>query len=384
MLRRDRLTAAILLVGTLAGWPVPASADETFYPALGHLQTHYDERFPGASFTSEPRAVAGCGDARYLETDALRTPGVGPLVFDHGERRRHSVLLLHGLSDSAWFMCGLAKRLFAAGANVVLTLQTGHGRKEPLPEAHRDDLLAAWQEDGLAGLAFARARGEVATVGGMSMGGVLAVRLWTLQPEAIEGGLMLFSAAFDFSPMLKVAAACSGTAAERSAPWTGWHRWCFEVLADGSRRLERNAEWVGKNPYRNHFSNYGALILGLMRRETLQALETRPFDVPLFIAHSLADTTAPIEGVEALAERHVAPGSVTWMLIDDVRRANCRQLESNCIDPAPQRTACGVPHASVVVEEPILAPDSGAVCEVADPLFDALADATVDFVFTDR
>jgi alpha-beta hydrolase superfamily lysophospholipase len=358
----------------------PGARAADFAEGLDRLEAHYAERLAEAAFTPVPEAVEGCGDARFLRTDALRRPATGPLVYDHGEVRDDAVVLFHGLSDSPWFMCGIAQRLFDAGANVVVALLTGHGRTEPFPEVHRDDLIRAWEEDARAALAFARTRGNRVSVGGMSLGGVLAVRAWTLEPEAVTGGLMLFSAAFDFSPGLRLAARCVGTAEERAAWWTIGRRACHALLANGTRWWERDVAWTAGNPYRNFFSAYAALKLGELRRTTLAALDARPLDVPMLVAHSVADTVSPIAGVDALAAGHLRPDRVLRVTIDDERPENCRVLLSDCVRPAPVVAACGVPHASLTLPAPIRQARTGAVCEVANPRFSTVADAAVAFV----
>ncbi|MFW5832827.1 MAG: alpha/beta hydrolase [Pseudomonadota bacterium] len=366
----------LLLVLLLA----PAARAADFAEALGRLEAHYAERLPGAAFTPVAEAVDDCGDAHYLRTDALRRPAAGPLVFDHGEVRKDAILLFHGLSDSPWFMCGIAQRLHDAGANVVVALLTGHGRTEPFPEVHRDDLIGAWEEDARAALAFARTRGDRVSIGGMSLGGVLAVRTWTLAPADVSGGVMLFSAAFDFSLGLQLAAGCVGTAEERRAWWAVARRACHAFLTRATRWWERDVAWQTGNPYRNFFSAYAALRLGELRRETLAALDARPLDAPLLVAHSAADIVSPIAGVEGLIAGHLHPDRVSRVTIDDERPENCRVLQSDCVRPAPVVAACGLPHASLTLAVPIREALSGAVCEVANPRFDTVADAAVAFV----
>ncbi len=357
---------------------LPAAAAD-LDAALDALAAHYGERFPGAIFTGGLEPVAGCGDARRLETEGLLGPSTGPLVFDHGEVREHAVVLTHGLSDSPFFLCALALRLYEAGANVVLPLLTGHGRSAVLPEGNSDDLVLAWQQDALAGLEFAAQRGERVSTGGLSTGGVLAAWLWTERPETVDGGILLFSAAFDFSTRLRLAAACAGTPAERDpGPW--WRRWCYDFLADRARSAEASWIWTLVNPYRIAFSEFQALHLGFLRRETVRRLETQPLSAPLFVAHSVADQTAPIAGVDALVAGHAAPERVVRMTLDDTRRANCRELMGDCSAAAPPAAACGIPHSSVVLQSPIRAPGNGAICEVANPLFDAMAEAAVAFL----
>ena len=372
--RACRSVVVALSLGILGVTQSNAAADE-LATALDAFRAHYAERFDGASFVRG--TVEGCGDVLHLDTSALRRPATGPMVLDHGARQRDAVVLIHGLSDSPFFLCALARSLYEAGANVVLPLLSGQGRAEPWPEVHDPATTQRWQADAMAALDFARQRGDRVSVGGLSTGGVLSTWLWTQRPEAVNGGILLFSAAFDFATPLKLAAGCAGTEAERAR--SRLRRWCYGLLADRVKAAEVDGPWTTANPYRTTFSYFQALHLGLLRRETLQALAQRPLTAPLFVAHSVADETAPIAGIEALVAAHLRPERITRFTIDDVRRANCRELASDCTTPAPAAAACGVQQASLVLAEPITAV-GGAVCEPANPLFGDMAAAAAAFV----
>ncbi len=371
-MRRLALLAALLFA------PLAPAGAEPFEAALRDFAATHAGDLGAAAFTAGP--VAGCGEAWHLDSSALADPASGPLVLDHGEPRADVVVLFHGLSDSPFFMCGLARAFFAAGANVVLPLLTGHGLADPLPTAHAPELAERWKADAEAALAFAETRGARVSTGGLSTGGVLAVWLERRQPRRVDGGVFLFSAAFDFARRLQLAASCSGTVAERAR--NPLRRWCRAVLVPLVQAAERGATWRGRNPFRMRFSEYGALELGLLRRATLQALAERPLEAPLFIAHSAADTVAPIAGVDRLAATHAAPARITRFVVDDERGANCRELASDCERPAGLTPPCGVPHAGLVLAEPIR-PDGaaeGPICEVANPEFGTMAAAAVAFL----
>lgn len=344
----------------------PAEA-EPLDAALADFARSYEDRLgPGGFARAE---LPGCGAVWHHTSAALAAPATGPLVLDHGAPARDVVVLFHGLSDSPFFLCAVARELHAAGANVVLPLLTGHGLAQPLPDAHGDDLSSRWMADAEAALDFAATRGARVSAGGLSTGGVLAVWLWTQKPETVDGGLFLFSAAFDFATRLKLAAGCAGTTAERQR--SVLRRWCYGALSGWARRGERDGAWRWQNTFRQRLSEYGALHLGILRRATLQALAERPLTAPVFIAHSVADTIAPIGGVDALVADRAGRGEVVRVTVDDTRRANCRELASDCITPAPVATACGIPHASLVLADPVR-PDGaaeGPVCEPANPQF---------------
>jgi len=372
--RLDALLAFLLLCLPLTAAAAPLE------DGLAAFAAAHADRLGEVAFVEGP--VTGCGEAWHLESEALERPATGPLVLDHGEPRDDAVVLVHGLSDSPFFMCALARAFFEAGANVVLPLLSGHGLAEPLPGAHAANLAERWKADGAAALAFARTRGERVSAGGLSTGGVLAVWLRTHRPEQVDGGVMLFSAAFDFATKLKLAARCSGSAEARAR--NPLRRWCHAALVGFAQAADRDGPWRWRNPYRTRLSEYGALQLGLLRRATLDAVARRPLDAPLFVAHSLDDRVAPIAGIERLTSRHAAPTRIARFLIDDSRAENCRALDSHCVSAARTTPPCGLAHASVVLATPIR-PDgaaTGPICEVANPRFDEMAARAVAFLQT--
>ncbi len=355
----------------------PGEARADLQDDLASFAQAYAPRFGEVRFVDDD--IAGCGEAHALDSAALRDPATGPVVLDHGDVRENAIVLIHGLSDSPFFLCALARALFEAGANVVLPLLTGHGRVQPSAEAHVPELAERWKVDAEAALAFAERRGKRVSVGGLSTGGLLAVWLWAQTPDRIDGGLLLFSGAFDFERRLKLAAACAGTAMERQN--NVLRRWCNNRLVAMTQSADEEATWNRTSPYRDLLTDYGALQLGLLRRSTLQALDGRRFDPPLLIAHSIHDDATPIAGVDALAARHEAPALVERFTIDDVREANCLPVTDDCTMATPPEHGCGLPHASVVLAAPLRAKSADApVCEPANPVFEEMAAAAVAFI----
>lgn len=370
------LCAAWSVVFGLGAVPPAAADDVNFKAELEAYAQTYEPRLPGLAFVDGN--LPDCGRVWHADDDRLHAPATGPMVMDHGEVRDDVVILFHGLSDSPWFLCAIARAFFDAGANVVMPLSSGHGLATPLPGAYAPDLAERWKEDALNTFAFASTRGRRISAGGLSTGGLLAVWLWE-ETRALNGGIFLFSAAFDFHPMLRIAAGCVGTVAERQN--NVLRRWCHSALSAGVKWAERDVIWHGRNPYRQYFSLYGAMELGVLRRTVLGLLGDRPFDPPLFIAHSIDDTTAPIRGVQYLAAAHTGPLEVAWFPIDDVGEAQCPTLGRDCDTPLEPQTACPVPHASVPLLTPVYqdAVAGGPICEPANPTFPQMIQAMLDF-----
>ncbi len=118
--------------------------------------------------------------------------------------------------------------------------------------------------------------------------------------------------------------------------------------------LDKNKPLIGDHPYRYAAMDLdGAQELGELIKETdelLRKFEREPFAKRVFAAHSESDETANITGIEAL-QRVSQPGPFEFFRIAE---------------------SVGVPHASVVLKEPIRAPGAAASdepLEKENPLF---------------
>jgi carboxylesterase len=92
----------------------------------------------------------------------------------------HGALVIHGFTGNPQSLRGLAKALHGAGYAVELPLLPGHGTSV-------DDMMetgwADWSDAAEAAYADLAARGDKVVVGGLSMGGALALWLAAHHPE---------------------------------------------------------------------------------------------------------------------------------------------------------------------------------------------------------
>ena len=113
-----------------------------------------------------------------------------PTAHLHPTRTKYSVLLIHGLNDSAFYMDDIAELLHKQGFNVLTILLQGHG-------TDTKDMLKVtaeqWRSDVTQGLQMASLIGEKILVGGFSLGGALAIDATFRSPNI--HGLLLFSPA---------------------------------------------------------------------------------------------------------------------------------------------------------------------------------------------
>lgn len=227
----------------------------------------------------------------------LRNEGNAPFML-YGDTPSDKVaVLVHGLSDSPFFMKEIARIVHAQGYTVLVPLLPGHGLRDADDDMEDWDLAERWQLHIDDVMAIAHSMGETVIAGGFSTGGALVVQQALEEPESIDA-LMLFSGAM----------ALTDNAESMSRIWG------IKLLArviDGSYRTH------GPNPYK-YPSVAGFAGLELMDiiddiRDKFEAGSS--IKVPLFAAHSQADNTTPIRGVENLMLH--ASGDNTFFVIDE-------------------------------------------------------------------
>ena len=126
-------------------------------------------------------------------------PGAGPVALD-GPPGSAGVLLLHGLTGSPAAWRPIARDLAAAGLTVRVPLLPGHGTR------WQDANRTTWHDwYAAADTAFRQllARGGPVVVGGLSMGGALALRLAEQRGAAVAGLVLVNPAIASADPRLR-------------------------------------------------------------------------------------------------------------------------------------------------------------------------------------
>ncbi|MEN8261619.1 MAG: alpha/beta fold hydrolase, partial [Pseudomonadota bacterium] len=123
----------------------------------------------------------------------------------HPVRTEYSVLLVHGINDSAYYMADVGELLYRNGFNVITVLLPGHG-------TNTKDMLNVkaeqWRSEVELGLKMASLVGKKIMLGGFSLGGALAIDA-VLRHQDIHG-LLLFSPAIRLRSYDSIAAlACA-------------------------------------------------------------------------------------------------------------------------------------------------------------------------------
>lgn len=118
------------------------------------------------------QAVGQFQDYIASKRQGIKNDGNLPFILTHGRRTEHAVLMVHGLTDSPYYVKALADIFYEEGFNVLGILLAGHGtRPEDLLEVN----LQEWRNDVEWGLRIAEHMGEQVSLAGFSTGGALVL-----------------------------------------------------------------------------------------------------------------------------------------------------------------------------------------------------------------
>lgn len=277
----------------------------------------------------------------YFSRETVRK-GCHPRLLEHPHDVDKAVVLVHGLSDSPYFMSFIGDFFHKElGYNVYMPLLHCHGLKEP--RGMEGVELEEWQRNVRFALDCAEAKAATISIGGLSTGGALSLYMANARP-GMKGILYLFSAALD------LAGGPFGLVGDMK-------EWILRTFL--SDLFDRNKPLIGDNPYRySHVDIDGAQELARLIKSTNTIVKgfsaKKRFPLPVFAAHSEADTTANIAGIEKL-------------------QGVCDPLKFN-FKRFPKSD--GIPHASVVLKEAITGIEKP---ERANPNFDEMMAAVRSF-----
>lgn len=223
----------------------------------------------------------------YFKKEYVRD-GCHPRILNHEPKAAKAIVLVHGLSDSSYFMVDLAEYFYTAlGYDVYVPLLQCHGLKKP--REMEGVSLVEWKRNVRFSIEKARENSACVSIGGLSMGGALAFHLGCTDYK-VTGGVYLFAAAFGLAPGRFSFVA-------RLKEWV--LRQPFVSMFDSDRSL------IGDNPYRyNRVSLKSAVQLAHLMVENNKLLfemeRGRSVDKRFFLAWSEGDDVVDIKALERL------------------------------------------------------------------------------------
>lgn len=278
----------------------------------------------------------------YFSPENIRE-GCHPRIKEHPQAAQKAIVLVHGLSDSPYYMTAIGDYFYNhLGYNVYIPLLHCHGLKEP--KGMEEVELEEWKANVSFAISTAASKSEEISIGGLSTGGALSFYMAANKPR-INGAVYLFSAALD------LAGGRFGLIGDLK------ERLLRTFLAD---LFDRNKPLIGENPYKySHVDIDGAVELARLIKENDIIIdefsESYPFSKKVFAAHSEYDETAEISGIEEL-EKVSIPENFTLYRIAEEKK---------------------VGHASVVLKDPVEIKDE--TLEEANSEFMDMMEAMADF-----
>jgi pimeloyl-ACP methyl ester carboxylesterase len=225
-------------------------------------------------------------------SESLRNDGNAPYILHHNKVTEKVVVLLHGLSDSPFYLGSIAQSLYQQGNNVIVVLLPGHGKNHADEDMQDDKLADRWRAHVSEVVEYAASLGEQRYLGGFSTGGALVTEYILQHPKAVKG-LMLFSGALALDSSVESMA----------------NIWGIQWLA---KLLDGEYETKGPNPYKYpsvaRFSAFELTEVIFSVRDLIE--KGASLNLPIFAAHSMADKTTPIIGVKNLIALNKGPNSL--------------------------------------------------------------------------
>ena len=315
-----------------------------------------------------------------FDNDAIRA-GNYPEIMYHGKPKQNAIVLVHGLTDSPYFMKAIAKRFHMMGFNVLLPLLPGHGLK--VPDSEIDTVtFTQWQDEVNFAVDCATDLGKQVSIGGLSAGGNLATYKAITDSQRINGALFLLAAALDihnpietvlrFDSFLKVA---SYIQVNRNKDVIDLLKDAFnkentlkkepkKVKVPPNLQKQHKDVWaIGNNLYRYvemTLNGAGQLADLIKQTEDLYKDRDKYSDItqPVFAAHSEADIAAGIEEIELLIKNHPYTGEKTELF----------RIEKSL----------NVAHPSIVLEKDIKVDNE--ILQKRNPVFNEMMDCVETFV----
>jgi len=218
--------------------------------------------------------------------NSLKNAENAPIILLPKSASKGVIVLMHGLSDSPYFLRSVGDFLQKKNYTVILGLNPGHGKKLAAEDMRDDNLQQRWYSHFDQIMAFAKTFQSPIYVGGFSTGGALAAHYALNHPDEVEG-LLLFSGALALS-----------SAAEALS-----NIWGIKTLA---KWIDGEYETMGPHPNKYpKVAGFSALVLLDVIHDVRQILENAkendaPISLSVFAAHSMADIVTPFKGIESL------------------------------------------------------------------------------------
>ena len=262
---------------------------KSFENGLLAFSEHYAERYKEKVNAVSNDLGLGTKFRITVEATPLKKNNF-PCILHHGNRTKDVVVLTHGLSDSPYYVEAIARRFFNLGCNVVMPLLPAHGLIDPNLAMEDTELDSKWKITIDNAVYTALNIGDRVTIGGFSTGGALSLNKVLRNPEEIDGGLLLFSAALDLGSIKE-----------------GLSKFSFVQAI--TKLVDGQVVGIGRDPYKYpKLPIFAGAELGQIIEENEALMVDKKIKQKVFAAHSVHDATVKIEGIIHFLEYHVERG----------------------------------------------------------------------------
>ena len=267
-----------------------ASPSPTVQSSLDAFRDYYAQQFGQTQ-----RCIKQSLHERKVCSPVLRNEGNAPFILYQNDVAEQVIVLVHGLSDSPFYMRSIADALYQQGSSVVVMLMPGHGLLNADKDMEDDELSIRWTQSFDDVVQHVRPMGKHLFVGGFSAGAAIATQ-YALKSDHDVTGLLMFSGAL----------ALSENAEQMSRIWG------MQMIA---KWIDGDYPTHGPNPFKYPGVSLSSVIeLMEVIWDVRERYEGQSINLPTFVAHSVADVTTPLYGVEAfLADNQAAH---TQVIID--------------------------------------------------------------------
>lgn len=300
----------------------------------------------------------------YKELSGKYRKGNEPRILGHGKITEHSIVLIHGITDSPYYMLEIGKRFKEHGLNVVLLLLDAHGLKNPKNTQEegigKEGIYKDWKKTVENAVKVASLLSEKSvSIGGLSTGGALSVYQVLDKPDSINGGVFLFSAALSIDTVAELA---------------GKTHLLGKIMAtrEDNRNLKESGcdtfPGEGANPYKYPiFPVQGGLQLSKMIdliNDMMSDLE-QGVENPVFAAHSVFDTEAKIGGIVNFLK--IVEGNRVFYILSQPEIAHASVVLKDDIELTPSNDVPGCMNGK------------SSKKPLKNPHFSAMMDGAIDF-----
>jgi len=312
-----------------------------------------------------------------VSSPLLLRDGIGncPQILHCGKVSANVMVLIHGLTDSPFYMQAIAQDFARLGFNVILPLLPAHGLRRP-GRAFQSLRHTDWINEVDAICEIASELGDRVSIGGLSTGGALSVHKALRDPAQITGALFLYSAALDIGTVEQLV--LQTEAGRMIARLRDQQIWLAKTVKEKTQMILDDQEagksndffGIGDNPYKYSVlffegaSQLAEVIQEMNERYPKRGLRYGDLSQPVFAAHAKDDDQARFRGTQLLVDNH-PNDAVELHVLEGVDHASVVLKDAIIDDPAHEERSLANPFYGEMSQRMLAFANRYLCCEAA-------------------